>query len=1278
MAAHCVVRKSMLSSLFPIFIGGLFIAFFYIFPNFYHKPNAAISNTMNFQSKIVQKTTGLNILNGTPACVKSGADTCDFRVRIWNHISNTSETSGSGNLMYSQTFQDVEIGSTNGIFNLDINSCGSSTSGNSEWGTSVGTCTVVDDSDSDSDPGVNFDRNDLYIEIGFAPADTTGSLGSFTELFARIPVKSVPSAFVAQTLSGIGSDGFIQLQPSAAQSATGSNPLIWLNESGGSAPDLLNLQTGGSTRFVVDNAGKVGLADYPYFAAFQINNQVTDLSLFENFGTITTSSTGSYPIYNHATITPSAAISGDLTGFYNNLALGDGPGNVTSFIGFDSNLTEASTDTISNIINIMVRNFTSAGGGVNTNQYGLYIENLTSASNDYGIYIAGADTYALFVDSGLTRLDGGIQLSADTDDLISQASSGTGPSANLYYGNRLLCDAMQVNCGWGTGTSLFTDGGTVTYLTSVTDDFAIGATNTLVAPFSVDESVNTVRIGEGSVSNGVLAMYSSDNDTGTITYNTSDQWQFSGGDLVIDQLAAIGTTISTTRKLNVLSTISTATAGQAGYFDINQTSTANTNTITGVYVTARSSSASSLTTAVGVDALANLGSSGAVTNAYAGRFQVTETGTNTITTGAGIRIAASSGTITSNYGIYVEDQTSGTSDYGIYIAGSDTKAIWVDNDDVRFDANLVVGGNTSSTETISNAGFAVDGDDLFVAGMFGVEGAIYTDNGLMIESDINTTGTGDITLSFGGTNTETIIWEDSTDAFQFSDDVLPSTNDSFYLGSDTLRWRELFLGPSSLKVGVSGNQAIIGYNTTNNYITLDPDGDGTAEGTFSDSGELDIDSAIIVGNTANNTAGAIRWNGSNFQGYTGSSWVALDTTSTSANGYLYDKHMQDSSGTNNTVVDQVVRKGWEYGNTSVSYGITYESIPIVVLSVAGISGSNPANLSACTGSGGTYFQYSTVASAISTTGFNITTTLDYDYQHGNPLPGTTLYNGACVTWIAIGEYTSGYGADLAENYLTYDMDLKPGDVVAIDENNNISVRKSNGVGDKNIFGIVSTAPGQTLGNKDGTSEDYGSLASIESKGINKDLIDRGKAKVVPVALEGRVPVKVTLENGPIRKGDYLTAASKPGYAMKATEPGNIIGRALEDFNETTPGLLQSGDSEYDLIINAYRNGEIENLQDLIKYEGNNGEGQIMVLVEKGFFEGDKDRALSVRTTNLEEKSRELIDKISIAQVAVLIIGSVVFLSLVLYIVKQNRNLNYKLRSFEKTNFKTGQVPSKLE
>ena len=83
-----------------------------------------------------------------------------------------------------------------------------------------------------------------------------------------------------------------------------------------------------------------------------------------------------------------------------------------------------------------------------------------------------------------------------------------------------------------------------------------------------------------------------------------------------------------------------------------------------------------------------------------------------------------------------------------------------------------------------------------------------------------------------------------------------------------------------------------------------------------------------------------------------------------------------------------------------------------------------------------------------------------------------------------------------------------------------------------IAGIITTEPGFTLGNKSG------GMKAIASE-------------LPMLALMGRVPVKATTENGPIRPGDLLTAASKPGYVMRCNQLKKciIIGKALEGLVE---------------------------------------------------------------------------------------------------------------------------------
>ncbi|MBI4669613.1 MAG: hypothetical protein HY747_10620, partial [Elusimicrobia bacterium] len=139
----------------------------------------------------------------------------------------------------------------------------------------------------------------------------------------------------------------------------------------------------------------------------------------------------------------------------------------------------------------------------------------------------------------------------------------------------------------------------------------------------------------------------------------------------------------------------------------------------------------------------------------------------------------------------------------------------------------------------------------------------------------------------------------------------------------------------------------------------------------------------------------------------------------------------------------------------------------------------------------------------------------------------------------------GVGApDVAENILATDEMIEAADIVVADPKNPERIIKSSRPYQRGILGIISTKPGIL------TNADAGDIDGS----IEKDKRQR------PLALAGRVPVKVTLENGPIRIGDYLTSSSKPGYAMKATEPGVVIGVALENFPN---GDLQSSTQSHE-------------------------------------------------------------------------------------------------------------------
>lgn len=141
-------------------------------------------------------------------------------------------------------------------------------------------------------------------------------------------------------------------------------------------------------------------------------------------------------------------------------------------------------------------------------------------------------------------------------------------------------------------------------------------------------------------------------------------------------------------------------------------------------------------------------------------------------------------------------------------------------------------------------------------------------------------------------------------------------------------------------------------------------------------------------------------------------------------------------------------------------------------------------------------------------------------------------NGAFVFSHTITTRNGAY--DVAEDYPTRDDTLEPGDLISIDTNERGYVRKTEGLNDSALIGIYSENPALRLSQNDGTL---------------------GNAKVLPVALAGRVPVKVSTENGKIKSGDFLTASSVPGVAMKATKSGVVVGQAMAPYDEDGVGKI---------------------------------------------------------------------------------------------------------------------------
>ena len=150
-------------------------------------------------------------------------------------------------------------------------------------------------------------------------------------------------------------------------------------------------------------------------------------------------------------------------------------------------------------------------------------------------------------------------------------------------------------------------------------------------------------------------------------------------------------------------------------------------------------------------------------------------------------------------------------------------------------------------------------------------------------------------------------------------------------------------------------------------------------------------------------------------------------------------------------------------------------------------------------------------------------------------PGIGVHGGIDIS----GQYSCGQGIDVSEHIAgspALQQPLQPGDVVVVDAWRDETITLTAKAYDPSVAGIVATQPGVLLG------------AQLDGHAI---------------ALVGRVPTKVTTENGPIHRGDLLVTASKPGYAMrgdpKRIRAGTVIGKAL--------GELERGEGVVTVLVN---------------------------------------------------------------------------------------------------------------
>ncbi len=161
------------------------------------------------------------------------------------------------------------------------------------------------------------------------------------------------------------------------------------------------------------------------------------------------------------------------------------------------------------------------------------------------------------------------------------------------------------------------------------------------------------------------------------------------------------------------------------------------------------------------------------------------------------------------------------------------------------------------------------------------------------------------------------------------------------------------------------------------------------------------------------------------------------------------------------------------------------------------------------------------------------------------------------------------GLDYAESFRITDETLQAGEVVVFDPARAGYIARASEPYSSLIAGVISTKPGFVTGSSFDAEEASDPPLAKEmnaafaagdyeaGSAISQVLQQKMAAQMRPVALAGRLPVRVDAGYGPIKAGDHLTSSPTPGHAMAMKEAGPSLGVALEGCDGPGPGLIMA-------------------------------------------------------------------------------------------------------------------------
>ena len=856
--------------------------------------------------------------------------------------------------------------------------------------------------------------------------------------------------------------------------------------------------------------------------------------------------TGALDTENFVDITASAAFTSNLFDINTTAA---SSGNIID-------ITTATSATSGNLIDLNFGNIADTGDGVNISMgaaavgaQGLVMSTSAGIRTQSAIQITennttgavptiqwdSAETRGGLLDANLTGalgtenfidIDATAAFTSNLVDITTSTVANTGNLIDLNIGNNASTgDAINISLGNTAAASR--DGLDITTGTITTSGTLQAFTATLNAI-----SVGTVK--------GV---------------NLSPSGSFSGGTTTAVDIGSITDAGTTSTAINIgtgwdkgLQIAETASASTTGYIDIDiDASTSSGGTYKGLDFDYEVTGTPSIFTNY-TGAIINYTNSQSVTilaNQTALSVNFTDAGTTSnsnnygISSTVNISVNDASGTSpSSTYGFYTDVNNTGSiaadvATYGVY---ADALGILSAGTTINvYGGRFISAGNSTGSSTTYGLHASSSGAD--------TNYGLYLDTtaSASVETGINITENWDTGIAFGVENNGG--WLDGT---LISNAYTGSNTQTAAITGVNLNFNSGFTGLAGANLtGYTFSTPSLTATSATTYTGFSVP---TAGGITSNGGNFSWYGANIklpaitqTANTALATGVYLDLSGATITTNGTVRGIDISNTASVGAGTLQAINIGNASGASTSKTAINIGSGWDYGicfdcdgtytPTTVSGGLRW-----------GTDGTATNNIELFRSANGEF----TLQDAAGTD-FIRASTSTFEINLGAQVGGTAqrlCHNGAdAATGVqAIGDCNATQ-ADLAEYYDSVDA-TEAGDLVSTDNAYQIdtplgavsvaSVKKSTGAYDNEAIGVVSTNPsGEVLGES--------SLPYMSNP--------------KPIALAGRVPVKVSTENGDIAPGDPLTSSSTPGVAMKATKSGPIVGKALAGYSNADPAAI---------------------------------------------------------------------------------------------------------------------------